>query len=420
MNYTKLIYSNRIIIMTKVALIATGSELVNGRIHESNSYYISRQLFSIGLPVVAHYVVGDDSASLRSIIEHAMYSADIVFITGGLGPTVDDITCETLQSMFHLNLTVHKPSKARMDYFFKATGKSALDTDVKMVTVPENAYVFPNENGLAPGFAIGYDNKDIIVLPGVPHELQSMMMSVIEYCKKKYQLQKKEELTFKVIMMREAEVDSAVKEIVNKQENIDIAITYESGTTTVILSPKSGNVLPAVDIVDEIKKRFGSKLIFGYNSLEEKVVHLLAKNKLRVAVAESCTGGLISKRITDIPGASSMFTGGVIAYSNEAKKTLLGVKVDTLNRFGAVSRETALEMAWGVKQRFASDFGIATTGIAGPDGGTKEKPVGLVCFGIAGSDTFSTQIQFSGNREHVRTLAANYILNKLLTFAGIE
>ena len=221
-------------------------------------------------------------------------------------------------------------------------------------------------------------------------------------------------------MMREAEVDSAIKEIVNKQDNIDIAITYESGTTTVILSPKSGNVLPAVDIVDEIKKRFGSKLIFGFNSLEEKFVHLLAKNKLTVAVAESCTGGLISKRITDIPGASSMFAGGIVAYSNEAKTILLGVKENTLNRFGAVSKEIALEMAWGVKQRFNTDFGIATTGIAGPDGGTKEKPVGLVCFGIAGSDTFSTQIQFSGNREHVRTLAANYILNKLLTFVRIE
>jgi nicotinamide-nucleotide amidase len=404
----------------KVALIATGSELVNGRIHESNNYYISRQLLSIGLPVIAHYVVGDDSALLRSVIEHAMYSADIIIITGGLGPTVDDITCETLQSMFHLNLTVHKPSQERMERFFEAMGKSALDTDVKMVTVPENAYVFANENGLAPGFVISHGNNDIIVLPGVPHELQSMMMSVIEYCKKKYQLQKKEELTFKVIMMREAEVDSAVKEIVNKQENIDIAITYESGTTTVILSPKSGYVLPAVDIIDKIKKRFGSKLIFGFNSLEEKVVHLLAKNKLTVAIAESCTGGLVSKRITDIPGASSMFAGGVVAYSNEAKTMLLGVKEDTLNRFGAVSKETALEMAWGVKKRFNTDFGIATTGIAGPDGGTKEKPVGLVCFGIAGRDDFSTQIRFSGNREHVRTLAANYILNTLLTFAGIE
>lgn len=404
----------------KAALIATGSELVSGRVHEGNNYFLSQHFQSIGLQVVIHYVVGDDSEALRLSIEHAMNIADIIVISGGLGPTVDDITFETLEKMFLLQPVIHTPSKERMEYFFHAIGKSVLPSDFKMVTVPENAVVFINDTGLAPGFALSVDGKDIIALPGVPRELKSMVGKVIDYLESKYQLNKRQSVTFKVVMMREAEVDSGVKEIVDTVKNVDVSITYEAGVTTVMLSAKEDNVLPEEIVVDKAKKLFGSKLLYGYNSLEEKVVKVFAKYGKTIAVAESCTGGLVAKRITDIPGSSSVFSGGIVAYSNQAKISQLDVSSSTLQKFGAVSQQTALEMATGVKEKFSADFGIAITGIAGPDGGTEEKPVGLVCFSIAGDRVFTTQIQFAGSREQIRTMAANYILTRLLSFAGLE
>ena len=404
----------------KAALIATGSELVCGRVHEGNNYFLSQHLHAIGLPVVIHYVVGDDSEALSLAIEHALHIADIIVISGGLGPTVDDITFETLEKMFNLHPVVHQPSKERMEYFFNAIGKSVLPSDCKMVTVPDNAVVFANDVGLAPGFAITVQGKDIIVLPGVPRELHSMIGKVIDYLESNYKLRKKQSVTFKVVMMREAEVDSGVKEIVHDIKDVDVSITYEAGMTTVMLTANDEAILLDDDIVNKAKKLFGSKLIYGYNSLEEKVVKVFASHGKTIAIAESCTGGLVSKRITDIPGSSSILLGGIVAYSNQAKVSLLGVNPDTLKTFGAVSKEVALEMATGVKDAFNADYGISTTGIAGPDGGTKDKPVGLVCFGIAGSATYTTQIQFAGNREQIRTMATNYILTRLLTCAGLE
>ncbi len=403
----------------KAALIATGCELVSGRIHEANNYFLSQHLQSIGLQVVIHYVVGDDSEALRLSIEHAMNIADIIIISGGLGPTVDDITFETLGKMFLLQPVIHAHSKERMEYFFNAVGKSVLQSDFKMMTVPENAVVFINDTGLAPGFAVSVDGKDIIALPGVPRELKSMIGKVIDYLESKYQLNKKQSVTFKVVMMREAEVDSGVKEIVDTVKNVDVSITYEAGITTVMLSAKEDDVLPEEIVIDKARKLFGSKLIYGYNSLEEKVVKVFTRNGKTIAVAESCTGGLVAKRITDIPGSSRIFLGGIVAYSNQAKISLLDVSSTTLQKFGAVSQQTAIEMATGAKEKFNADFGIAITGIAGPDGGTEEKPVGLVCFGIAGDSAFTTQIQFAGSREQIRTMATNYILTRLLSFAGL-
>ncbi len=403
----------------KAALIATGCELVSGRIHEANNYFLSQHLQSIGLQVVIHYVVGDDSEALRLSIEHAMNIADIIIISGGLGPTVDDITFETLGKMFLLQPIIHTHSKERMEYFFNEVGKSVLQSDFKMVTVPENAVVFINDTGLAPGFAVSVDGKDIIALPGVPRELKSMIGKVIDYLESKYQLNKKQSVTFKVVMMREAEVDSGVKEIVDTVKNVDVSITYEAGITTVMLSAKEDDVLPEEIVIDKARKLFGSKLIYGYNSLEEKVVKVFTRNGKTIAVAESCTGGLVAKRITDIPGSSRIFLGGIVAYSNQAKISLLDVSSTTLQKFGAVSQQTAIEMATGAKEKFNADFGIAITGIAGPDGGTEEKPVGLVCFGIAGDSAFTTQIQFAGSREQIRTMATNYILTRLLSFAGL-
>ncbi len=403
----------------KAALIATGCELVSGRIHEANNYFLSQHLQSIGLQVVIHYVVGDDSEALRLSIEHAMNIADIIIISGGLGPTVDDITFETLGKMFLLQPIIHTHSKERMEYFFNEVGKSVLQSDFKMMTVPENAVVFINDTGLAPGFAVSVDGKDIIALPGVPRELKSMIGKVIDYLESKYQLNKKQSVTFKVVMMREAEVDSGVKEIVDTVKNVDVSITYEAGITTVMLSAKEDDVLPEEIVIDKARKLFGSKLIYGYNSLEEKVVKVFTRNGKTIAVAESCTGGLVAKRITDIPGSSRIFLGGIVAYSNQAKISLLDVSSTTLQKFGAVSQQTAIEMATGAKEKFNADFGIAITGIAGPDGGTEEKPVGLVCFGIAGDSAFTTQIQFAGSREQIRTMATNYILTRLLSFAGL-
>ncbi|MGB4267584.1 MAG: competence/damage-inducible protein A, partial [Spirochaetota bacterium] len=260
----------------KAALIATGSELVCGRVHESNNFYLSQHLQAIGLSVVMHYVVGDNSETLRLAIEHALLNADIIIISGGLGPTVDDITFETLEKMFALKPVIHQPSKERMEYFFNAIGKSVLPSDFKMVTVPENAIVFVNDVGLAPGFAITVKEKEIIVLPGVPRELHSMIGKVIGYLESHYHLKKKNAVTFKVVMMREAEVDLGIKEIVNSIKGVDVSITYEAGMTTVMLSANDEGIFPLDSIVDKAKKLFGSKMLYGYNSLEEKVVKIFA------------------------------------------------------------------------------------------------------------------------------------------------
>ena len=404
----------------KVALIATGSELVCGRVHEGNNYFLSQHLHATGLAVVMHFVVGDDRELLRMSIEYALGIADVIVISGGLGPTIDDITFETLEKMFGLKPVIHKPSKERMEYFFNTIGKSVLPSDLKMVTVPDNAAVFDNDTGLAPGFAIRAGGKDIIALPGVPRELHAMIGKVTDYLEHNYLLKKTKSVTFKVVMMREAEVDAGVGKIIHNIKGVDVSITYDAGMTTVVLSTNDESMLPVDSIIGKAKELFGSKLIYGYNSLEEKIVRVFTHHGKTIAIAESCTGGLVAKRITDIPGSSNVLLGGIVAYSNQAKVSLLGVNPATLRTYGAVSKETAREMATGVKEKFNARYGISITGIAGPDGGTEDKPVGLVCFGIAGNDIFTTQMQFAGNREQIRTMATNYILTRLLIYAGLE
>ena len=402
--------------MERVALIATGSELVYGSIQDQNNAFISRSLFNTGLSVVLHSTVGDDVEELKSVFSHAAERAGIIIITGGLGPTDDDHTVEALKDIYDFDLIVDEDGRKRMEAFFRSVDREPIEGDLKMVTVPEGSLLFPNDVGLATGFLIERDGKMFIAMPGVPNEMRPMFQErVLPYLIERFALRVLPSLELKVAMKREAEVNLLVREFAVDFGKIVWGITTSPGLNSVTFVGKDGAPLDENALWAEAERVFGDALLArGSSSIEEEVVRLLRLKGRTLATAESCTGGLVAKKLTDIPGASAGFTGGIIAYGNEVKKKVLEVPGEILENHGAVSEETAAAMARGALLRLKSDYAVAITGIAGPDGGTGDKPVGTVCFGVADGDrveTFARRIM--GDRERVRLISALYALDKV-------
>ena len=403
----------------KAEIITVGTEILLGDILNTNCRYLSRELAAMGIEMYYQITVGDNEERLLKTLEESLNRSDIVICTGGLGPTEDDITKEVCAKYFGYELELHKPSLDAMIERFKHMNRVPTKNNEKQAYFPKEAYILKNDNGTAPGCIMEKEGKMIVVLPGPPKEMESMFENYVKPYLSKLTNDVIESEVLRIIGVGESKVENDILDIIDSQTNPTIA-TYAKGyECTLRITAKAKSVEEAKELIkpmsDEMKRRFGQSLYAtGETSIEEVVSKMLVENNLKIAVAESCTGGMVSASLINYPGISSVFMEGCVTYSNEAKMKSLGVKKETLDVYGAVSDKCAKEMASGVAARYNTNVGIATTGIAGPGGGTDEKPVGLVYFGIyINGKVISKKYVFNGDRQGVRERATRTILNDL-------
>ena len=403
----------------KAEIITVGTEILLGDILNTNSRYLSRELAAMGIEMYYQITVGDNEERLLKTLEESLNRSDIVICTGGLGPTEDDITKEVCAKYFGYELGLHKPSLDAMIERFKHMNRVPTKNNEKQAYFPKEAYILKNDNGTAPGCIMEKEGKMIVVLPGPPKEMESMFENYVKPYLSKLTDDVIESEVLRIIGVGESKVENDILDIIDSQTNPTIA-TYAKGyECTLRITAKAKSVEEAKELIkpmsDEMKRRFGQSLYAtGETSIEEVVAKMLVENNLKIAVAESCTGGMVSASLINYPGISSVFMEGCVTYSNEAKMKSLGVKKETLDVYGAVSDKCAKEMASGVAARYNTNVGIATTGIAGPGGGTDEKPVGLVYFGIyINGKVITKKYVFNGDRQGIRERATRTILNDL-------
>ena len=403
----------------KAEIITVGTEILLGDILNTNCRYLSRELAAMGIEMYYQITVGDNEERLLKTLEESLNRSDIVICTGGLGPTEDDITQEVCAKYFGYELELHKPSLDAMIERFKHMNRVPTKNNEKQAYFPKEAYILKNDNGTAPGCIMEKEGKMIVVLPGPPKEMESMFENYVKPYLSKLTDDVIESEVLRIIGVGESKVENDILDIIDSQTNPTIA-TYAKGyECTLRITAKAKSVEEAKELIkpmsDEMKRRFGQSLYAtGETSIEEVVSKMLVENNLKIAVAESCTGGMVSASLINYPGISSVFMEGCVTYSNEAKMKSLGVKQETLDVYGAVSDKCAKEMASGVAARYNTNIGIATTGIAGPGGGTDEKPVGLVYFGIyINGKVITKKYVFNGDRQGVRERATRTILNDL-------
>ncbi len=403
----------------KAEIITVGTEILLGDILNTNCRYLSRELAAMGIEMYYQITVGDNEERLLKTLEESLNRSDIVICTGGLGPTEDDMTKEVCAKYFGYELELHKPSLDAMLERFKHMNRIPTKNNEKQAYFPKEAYILKNDNGTAPGCIMEKEGKMIVVLPGPPKEMEPMFENYVKPYLSKLTDDVIESEVLRIIGVGESKVENDILDIIDSQTNPTIA-TYAKGyECTLRITAKAKSVEEAKELIkpmsDEMKRRFGQSLYaVGETSIEEVVAKMLVENNLKIAVAESCTGGMVSASLINYPGISSVFMEGCVTYSNEAKMKSLGVKKETLDIYGAVSPECAKEMASGVAARYNTNVGIATTGIAGPGGGTDEKPVGLVYFGIyINGKVITKKYVFNGDRQGVRERATRTILNDL-------
>lgn len=391
-------------------VISVGTELLLGNIVNTNAQFLAEKCALLGLSMYHQTVVGDNPERLSQCIRTALDRADIVIFTGGLGPTEDDLTKEVCAQVMGLPLKEDPHTRARIqEYFQNSIYKKITENNWKQAMVPEGARVLGNHNGTAPGLILEKDGKTAILLPGPPGELYPLFNQQVypylqELCPEKILSR-----MVKICGCGESMVEEQILDLIDTQTNPTIATYAKTGEVHLRVTAKAASTEAAEQmikpVVKELKKRFGSKVysVKEEETLEMAVVRLLKKHELTVTTAESCTGGLLAGRIVNVPGASQVFREGFITYSNKAKRKVLDVSKSTLKKYGAVSKETAREMAAGGAFAADADICIAITGLAGPDGGTEEKPVGLVymaCY-MDGNVTVE-KYQFKGNRNKIR------------------
>lgn len=403
----------------KAEIITVGTEILLGDILNTNCRYLSRELAAMGIEMYYQITVGDNEERLLKTLEESLNRSDIVICTGGLGPTEDDITKEVCAKYFGYKLELHKPSLDAVIERFKHMNRVPTKNNEKQAYFPKEAYILKNDNGTAPGCIMEKEGKMIVVLPGPPKEMESMFENYVKPYLSKLTDDVIESEVLRIIGVGESKVENDILDIIDSQTNPTIA-TYAKGyECTLRITAKAKSVEEAKELIkpmsDEMKRRFGQSLYAtGETSIEEVVAKMLVENNLKIAVAESCTGGMVSASLINYPGISSVFMEGCVTYSNEAKMKSLGVKKETLDVYGAVSDKCAKEMASGVAARYNTNVGIATTGIAGPGGGTDEKPVGLVYFGIyINGKVITKKYVFNGDRQGIRERATRTILNDL-------
>lgn len=393
-----------------VEVISVGTELLLGNIVNTNAQFLAEKCALLGLSMYNQVVVGDNRERLKDVVVTALERSDIVILTGGLGPTEDDLTKETCAEAMGFELAEDSHTRQRIeDYFKNSIYKEIPDNNWKQAVVPVGAIVLDNDNGTAPGLIMEKDGKRAILLPGPPNEMIPLFKEQVEPYLQKLRPELIVSKMIKICGMGESQVEDKLLDLIDKQTNPTIATYAKTGEVHVRVTASA----PTTEIADrlirpvvkEIKKRMGT---FVYSTKEEEtlemaVVRLLKKYELTVATAESCTGGLVAGRLVNVPGASDVFKEGFVTYSNKAKRKHLEVSKNTLKKYGAVSKETAKEMAIGGAFATDSDLCVAVTGLAGPDGGSEEKPVGLVYMACCLGDKVTVEkYQFKGNRSKIR------------------
>lgn len=407
--------------MLTAEIICVGTELLMGQVLNTNEHYIASRLPEVGIALNHSSVVGDNPERLKDALLLAKSRSDIIIMTGGLGPTDDDLTKETVAQCFGKKLIFHPECMDKMVEYLKESGKNLTKNNEKQAYLPQGCIVIENNNGTAPGCIIEEAGKAAIMLPGPPREMVPMFKeSVLPYLKAKSGVVLYSRV-LRLFGIGESRAAAICDDLIQNQTNPTIAPYAKEGEVTFRVTASAENEAKAKEMVDETCNAMYERLgeyIYGEGddaSLASVVVNELNKKKLTVSTAESCTGGLIGKMITEVSGASSVYGFGFVTYANEAKMQLVGVKSETLKAHGAVSEETAKEMAEGARRVSKSDIAVSVTGIAGPTGGTEEKPVGLVYIGISdknGCEAF--RFVQHGDRERVRNKSALCALDIVL------
>lgn len=394
-------------------LISVGTELLLGNIVNTNAHFLAQKCALLGLSMYNQTVVGDNRERLKEAVTAALSRADVVILTGGLGPTEDDLTKETCAEVLGCPLAEDGHTRERIESYFKnGIYREIPENNWKQAMVPQGAQVLDNDNGTAPGLIMEKDGKRLILLPGPPVEMIPLFNGQVEPYLRKLQPEILMSRMVKLCGVGESLAEEMLLDLIDGQTNPTIATYAKTGEVhvrvTALAPDETVGERLIKPVVKEIKKRFGRAVysVKEEETLEMSVVRLLKKHELTVTTAESCTGGMVAGRIINVAGASDVFKEGFVTYSNKAKRRRLDVNKSTLKKHGAVSRETAREMAIGGVFAADSDVCIAVTGIAGPDGGTEEKPVGLVYMACCFKDKVTVEkYQFKGNRGKVREQA---------------
>jgi len=397
-------------------ILGVGTELLLGDIANTNAQFLSKTLAGLGITVYGHTAVGDNPARLHAALEYAFGKADMVVACGGLGPTQDDITKEVSAAYFGRCLIVDEPSWQAIQRRF--VGRDMPENVIKNAQVPEGSTLLPNHHGSAPGVCLEQDGKVLILLPGPPHELEPMFMKyAVPFLRQKTDMAFVSR-TLKIVGVGESRVETVLRDLIDAQTNPTIAPYAKLTEVALRITAAAPEKATAQNLIDpvatEIYNRLGQHIYGeGDDCLAEIILNKLENQSQTLAIAESCTGGLLTSAFVDIPGSSKVLLEGAITYSNKAKIIRLNVPEDLLEAHGAVSPQVAAAMAEGIARTSGASIGISTTGIAGPEGGTKDKPVGLVYIGLAGKSTQTKELRLIGDRNEIRARAVVAALDML-------
>ncbi|MFO7675281.1 MAG: CinA family nicotinamide mononucleotide deamidase-related protein [bacterium] len=388
-----------------VELLVVGDELQSGRVTDTNSTFLGRRLFEAGLPVVRRTVVGDDPAAIAGALGEALGRAGLVFVVGGLGPTPDDRTFEAVAAATGRRLTEHQPTLRQIEARFRRAGRRVPALSRRQARVPTGARLFANPVGMVPGTLLEHRGASLVILPGVPAELEALYDAIEPELRQRFRARAAGRARIRVAVVPESALAPVVERVLRRHPGVMSA--YYPSTTGVDVVLSAGAARRLGRAAAAVRRAIGGSVFeVGDRDLAEVVGGLARARRLVLSTAESCTGGMVAARLTDVPGSSEWFAGGVVAYSNAAKSALLGVSEATLARHGAVSRPTARQMALGACRRFGTSVGIAVSGIAGPGGGSPAKPVGLVFVAAAvRGRARGERFLFAGPRRSVRERA---------------
>lgn len=400
-------------------LISVGTEILLGDILNTDAQFLSIELARLGISVIHQSTVGDNRERLLAQLKEAADRSDIIILSGGLGPTPDDLTKEVCCEFFGKKMFLHEPTVEKIKTYFSTKGMKMAQNNLKQAMLPKDCVIFPNDNGTAPGMAIEKDGVHILVLPGPPRELKPMFRN----CAVPYLMQFSDRIIVSHNIRTFGIGESLMAERVNDlfdAENPTVAPYAKDGEALLRVTAMARTKEEAENlcepVINEIKNRLDG-FVYGvdYTCIEEAVIEKLKEKHMKVATAESCTGGLIAKRITDVPGASEVFDCGIISYANEIKHRVLGVSEDDLNKYGAVSEPVARQMAQGALKVSGADIAVSVTGIAGPDSDSTNKPVGLVYIGLADRDNvWVRELRTSRkDRSYNRYVSASNALNMI-------
>ena len=400
----------------KIEVVSIGTELLLGDIVDTNSAYLAKKIAELGYDLYHISTVGDNKTRTVKLLKRSLKRADIVITTGGLGPTTDDLTREAVASCTNNSLYTDQKLVSMIKDYFKEKNLDFTENNLKQAQLPRGAIPLINNKGTAPGLLLEHKQGTIISLPGVPSEMKAIFEKhVFPYLKKqtKETIQSK---VFKFLGIGESELETQIKDLISEQNNPTLALLAGKGEVKLRVTAKASSKEKCKNLISGVEKKI-RKIVGNYiyaldeQTLPELIANNFFQNKKTLSIAESCTGGLIGDRITNIPGSSGFFLGSIVAYDNKVKQNVLNIPQHIINENGAVSKKTAEKMAAGAKKLFDSEYSLAVTGIAGPGGGTAEKPVGLVFIAVSSPQTSKVyRLNLDGNRKKNKWMTSQYAL----------